>query len=587
MDEKFANQPRQTGEGERPEGNTREDFQDNNEQYVVTPAATEQLRSFFEKKIFWGLGAGAVLVVVALIWLLGGGNGAADSKLVLWFDSEDQITSGSQSDITLVYENQGRENISNLELELLYPEGFQFVRSSQLSRDGEGKSYLIEELSSGESGTVVITGIFTASPQETKTIRAKAFYSFPKSSAVFSESGEAALSFKSPDFNLRVTAAPQVIDSQQIEYQISFKNISDRALNDLELRPTFPNGFTLLDSSLEPEDGIWKLDSLEKGDEQRVTIAGTLSGDVGEDKVMRVDLGISNVNDFEVLARSSVSTRIMQAPLEVSQLITNLEDATYPGETLTYKISYKNNGNKGLNNVNLKFVIDGEAPLLSSIRTTGGALVGREVRWNPSGRTELVLLKPNTSGDLDLFMTVANDLADRKKVNPVIKTAVFISSDEFPDPIPGNEVEVKIQSDLDMKTALQHLSGPNPPTPEQTTTYKLILTAESFMNSLDNGFFMATVPSPPGQLIISSLSGDNKTGFGYNEASGRMTWKFGEMDYYSSKTLEFQVEITPSVADFGNRLQVIKNLSVSAEDNFTGLPVISKKYKDLVTETVR
>ncbi|PIR97670.1 MAG: hypothetical protein COT91_00090 [Candidatus Doudnabacteria bacterium CG10_big_fil_rev_8_21_14_0_10_41_10] len=562
-------------------------------EYSVTPVLGDQLESgatvkrfFFNK--YWVFSLVAIVVVAVALWFLLGGNGKDEAKLVLWFDIADQITSGSQSEVTLIYENQGKLALEELELEVIYPEGFQFIDSSHSHEDYSGQRFLLPSLSPGSSGTLTITGIFSASPQESKTIRARLFYQLPRSTAVFSESAEAQLSFKAPNFNLRVLAPNQLIDSQGIEYQIFFKNISDKKLQNLEVRLSFPNGFIYDSSSIPTETkNTWLIEDLEVGQEERLIVRGTLSGEEAENKVLRADLGIVEQENFEVLARASASTRISAAPLEVKQnLKSENPKSVSMGERLSYKISYKNTGSRGLNNIKISVFFEGEGVDFSSVQTSGGALVGNEVLWNPSGRSELTILQPGEEGFVDLNIQVPKSLAEKNLQNPMIKTRIFISSNEFPEPIAGGTLDVKVASKMNVDAGMRIVDGANPPKKEEATIYEVSFDVSSGFNELSNVIWTAVLTSPPGEFDFDSISQELVKDINYNPASGRIVWKIGNLSFFEKKQIKFNVKFFPSVADSNKTIKLVKDIKITAKDEFTEETITSESVNDLITVPV-
>jgi len=167
--------------------------------YNVPPASNVELEQknrsilklLFSRKII-GLTVAVIVALIAfLAWIFSGGSlGSGQAKLVLWFDVTENVISGSETEFSLIYENQGSRDLSDLELEMVYPGGFEFVESSPQSNTGLGQRFLLEGLGSGESKKVIFTGIFSGSPQEVKTVRARIFYRQGNSTAVFSESAD-------------------------------------------------------------------------------------------------------------------------------------------------------------------------------------------------------------------------------------------------------------------------------------------------------------------------------------------------------------------------------------------------------------
>ena len=530
------------------------------------------LKLLFSKKIIGLTIFVIVALIVFLIWIFSGGSvGSGQAKLVLWFDVTENVTSGSEIEMSLIYENQGSKGLSDLELEMVFPPGFEFLDSNPESVALLGQRFLLGDLDSGRSKKVVFSGIFSGSPQEVKTVTARMFYKQGNSTAVFSESAEAKINFLAPDFDLRVNATPEVIDSQDVTYEIRFKNISERDVRNLELRLFFPNGFTLKNATpAQTKDGVWEIVDFTRSEERVILVTGTLEGIPRERKILRADLGQTVGSDFTVLTRSSVSTIILDSPIKATHVLSDNSTGVIGfGENLNYKIQYENTGRVGMNNVRIELTLEGEAFDLSSIRVQGGALVGKKVVWNPSGQPALAVLQPGEKGELSLSLDVKDTIAEENLENPVIITKSYIASDELPENILGNSQEVKIRSELTIGAKMNYLLGVNPPKALEETIYEIVFQIDSTSNKLSDLIWLSTLNTPTVDFVESSVvPADEASNFDYNINSGRITWRVGEIDPYGAKQIKFQVRVRPSVVDSKKSLDVVKDINVSGQDLF-------------------
>jgi len=552
------------------------------------PALLEKMN--FTKKGLIGL----ILVVAVLLgyimWnVLGGSFGPISAPDVkVWFDTDGQAISGSNTDFTIYYENNGGKSLGSMQLEIVYPSGFEFVESTPRSRAGTGRNYLLPDLNPGEIGSVAVTGIFSGSPQEIKLIKAKLTFIEEGTTATFSKDAESQVSLTSPNFNMRLIATPEIQNSQILDYEVVIKNISDKDAGDLQLRLTFPSGFSFLDSSIPPvQENTWTIEKLKVGQEQVITMSGTLTGQPGSRKDARADLGYASNGDFFVASRASVSTVIQEAPLLVSHLIESGSAIASEGDTVTYLITYENKGTQGLSNVQVKADLEGSALDLSTARTVGGALIGSSLIWNASGNQGLALLLPGQKGELRFTVRLRRDLTTRKIQNPEMITRVAITSTELPNYIPGNEVQVKVRSAISMKAEiLGVVSGPQRPQVGVESTYRIRFSVTNNVNKINTAIWLAFINTPAVTLQENSVQIAEGQDFQQNLASGRITWRIGDMDPFQVTTAEFLVKVTPSVADKNNTIDLIRNMSVGATDDFVQQNVAAQQNVFLITDSV-
>lgn len=490
----------------------------------------------------------------------------------LWFDTSETITSGSASALSLVYENRDNRDLENASLEIVYPDGFRFIESTPASQDGTGREFSLGEVLAGGTGSIKITGIFNGSPQETQVLRAKLYFRQKGISAQFSRSADSALSLQAPDFNLRVSAPVQVVSEQKIDYALSFQNVSDTDLDRVQIRLIYPSGFKFTASDRgSPDNAVWEIGAMKIGQEAKLNVFGTLSGRVSEIKTLQADVGyIAGGGEFVLQSRTFASTRIAPSPLSVTSEVETLENIA-EGGNVRYKIVYKNIGEVGMNNVKIVMHLDENAVDYSSLLAEGGALVGKDVIWNPAGVPALRLLQPQTSGTLSLSLAAKSNLSSSGVINPAIHTRIVISSNELPEPVEGGEITVKVKTKLALALSYEYVSGASPLAVGQETVYRIKFKLSNAVNQADGATWTAVLNTPTldfldGSVIPESSGGD----FKYNAASGRITWNAGILAPFSSSEVSFLAKVLPSAADRLSGLSLVKSIEATARDEFSG-----------------
>ncbi|MCL5436112.1 MAG: hypothetical protein M1275_03460 [Patescibacteria group bacterium] len=529
-----------------------------------------------------------VIIVVAIVVLLAvlastlffRSRPNPQPDVALWFSTSGTITSGSASELSLVYENRDSKALSNTSVEIVYPDSFRFLSSEPASADGSGRQFNLADVAVNDSGVIKIVGIFNGSPQEVQMVRGKMFFQQADSSAAFTQSADISLSLEAPDFNLRINAPAQVVMQQRIDYAITFQNISDTDLDRVQIRLTYPNGFKFLTASRPSADSAtWEMGSMKIGAQAALDLSGTLAGSPGEDKTLQADVGYLDASGVFVLqSRTFASTKVLASPLTVSvQLAGN--DSVNEGDFLHYTINYRNTGDVGMNNVKIVMHLDENSVDYSTLSTSGGALVGKDIIWNPAGVTGLRLLQPGAAGNLTLNFSVKRNLSGSGVRNPKVHSTVVISSNELPEPVDGDEITVKVRSKLTLSASSEYVSGPLPPVTGQSTVFRVKLNVGSTVNEVNDVSFGAVVNIPKVDVVENSW-GDSAN-FYFNQASGRIGWNVGGLSAFGASQVEFLVKVTPSEADRISGMLMLKTLQATGNDGFTGDSISGTSPGDL------
>ena len=537
------------------------------------------------------LTVGAIAIVAIFVawrfFQVGDGNG---KEVILWFDMPDTVTIGSETEFTIVYENHESNTIKDISLELTYPGGFEFVSGTPASRDATGRQFNLPQLSSGASGNVKLSGIFTGTPASSQSVRARLLYTLEGVSSQFSAESTTSLQLQAANFDLRLSGPTDHINGQRIEYNIVFQNISDAAQDLLFVKLHPPQGFSYeTDVAASEEVGVYEVGRLSPGEEYELNVFGNLSGNEGDRKIMRADLISMGPGGEEIVqGRAVLTTVIAKAALTVSHKLTKNELNLNPGEELEYEITYLNQGDRGLRNAIVTLEFENSIFDLSTLRAEGGALVGGSVIWNVSGVPGLEVLSPGSGGTLTLNVKLRSDIVARNISNPTGSTRVFIRSQEFPNNIPGNEETIKIKTVLAPSATLFHLSGPQVPTSNETTEYRLLLSLANTVNRTEDIVWLGFVSTPNVEIVEGSEEPQNLASeLSFDYTSGRVIWSLGALDPFTDSSVSFVIRVTPSIADKGRSLQVFRSTEVTGKDIFINRTITIGNPPNLQTPTVK
>lgn len=157
---------------------------------------------------------------------------------------------------------------------------------------------------------------------------------------------------------INIESPASVNDDGQIEYSLSFKNTESYKMNNIELSARFPAEFSYISSDTETylvneEYAKWKIDSLNSGEEKKITFKGTLFGSIGVESILSASMDYN----FESISSTFSSNNSFKTTISKSvfDIIVEREDIFYKDKEISYKIKIKNNSSKALKNVKIAF----------------------------------------------------------------------------------------------------------------------------------------------------------------------------------------------------------------------------------------
>lgn len=583
---------------------------ENSQPEIITPPAAvpPQQFGFFERyrKPLWATLIILAVVTAALLTyvLFFRNSGQAPSyqgEVKLAINAPAESASGSELSYQILIDNQTNTKLTGLSLEVFYPQNFSFLNSTPKSQDPNARTFTFADLPPGQQQRLVIVGRLEGGVQEIKTLNAKLHYvpeSFRSSLVADATTSTVILA---PDLSFRLQAQPHLVTGQTMTYEIEVSNIAARAFSDITVSLAFPDRFEYkgqaspLPAQTTDKNVTWTLDKLDIGEARTITLTGKLLEDPGKESFAQADLFLKDSSGQPVSAgRSFAFTQILPSPLVLTQQLTTRVDAILPGQTLEYQVNYENIGEVGLSNVVISVSFDTPVFDFSKLTSTTGQLranqpaaAGQSLVWFPGNARELLVVGPHQKGSFTFSIPVSDKLVAALQKNPKATTRVRYSSKEITEPITGNSLDFPIQTQLAVTSALQVLSGANPPIPDQPTVYQIELDIANGVNDVRDAELIATIPRTDVVLPEDSISPAEERGsVQYVPTSGILRWKVGQIfalsgSYHDSRKLIFNLVVTPTTANPTGSLPLLKDIQVSGTDDFTGKNILSNKIERL------
>lgn len=502
-----------------------------------------------------------------------------EANISIVTDVPETIASGGEAVYKVTVQNNDSKKLVNVELELAYPEGITYESSVPNSENLSGSIFKVPDLIPGQNAALFIKTKVNGNVNDEKTLGIKLHYKLSSFNSEFIKESSAKVRLVASDVIINLEGPTNSNNAQLVLYNLTYSNNSNRDIANARIKLIYPDGFSFAQSQPVPDlsNDTWTVLNLPKNASSTITIQGTFTNSrPGESKTLTAQfLILGEGGNFFVQNTDTAITAISSLPLLITQeLRDNQTGIVNPGETLNYVISYQNNGTTAASGVNIQLDLNSKVLDLGSIRAEGGQVSNNSISWNASGVSKLATLSPNQKGEL-YFSVKVNSPASKDSIkNLMVESQVSIRSNEYTTPFPGNALNLKVSSPASLSSTLNFVSGQLPPQVGQNTVYQVNISLTNSSNDYAGGVLTAFIPLPPGAFNMESVNAREKQSVQFDTSTGKLTWNFAGLPantgrFSQAKTLSFNLTLNPALAQKGQSVVLVKDITANMTDVFT------------------
>lgn len=541
--------------------------------------------SFWKRNKWFVVVAVLAVVVIGVLAYIAFHKPSAPTevKVLLEMTAPTEVQSGNEGVIKTIVTNNDSQTIEDLQMELVYPNGVVYVSSNPNAQNLSGSTFSLPNLSPGQNVAVLTKLRYEGGVGENRQIVAKLKYKLHGISAEFDKQTHASTKLVAAGVTLDIQGPQNATNSELITYTIQYANQSQQNFDRVRVKVMLPPGFQFAGSQPAPSQGkdTWDIQGLPVAQSGQIAISGAYqSATPGQGAVISAELLVPDTSGgYFSQGQASFSTQIAQTPLLVTQTWSGKTEGnlnTDPGQGLHYHITYQNNAPVAARGVRIVFTVESLTADLSTLSAEGAAISGNTVTWSAASQPALEVLNPNESGSVDVSFQVKNPPIKDRSVNPDVVTSVKIISNEYDAYMPGNKIQVKLNTQPRFEGSSSFTSGPKPPKVGQATRYTITLALRNTTNDVTGGTFTAFIPNTNGFDMASVTK--NETGkVTYDSSTGRLVWTVGTLPAHTGefspvRSLQFQVSATPANAQIGKSIVLMKDGVYKGTDSFTQKP---------------
>lgn len=542
-----------------------------------------RFRQFYQnnKWYFWAIILGVVIIGVLAFFAFRTQTPEPDQKANVVVDIAAPETAGSGGEIIYKVQinNNDKAKLIDMSLELVYDDGITYVSSVPPADNISGSRFPVPDLGSGENAVLMIKATASGNINEDKRVTAKLRYKFDNFTSEFTEEATHTVRLVAADIVLDVTGPDKASNVQSANYDIYYRNDSDKSINGARIQVTYPSEFKFANSSPTPSLGqnIWNLNSLDKNDSGKISFSGNFNGTrSGQSVVFKIEfLALDDSGSYFTQSSTTYMTTIESQPLSTEQRLVNeaTNGIVQPGNALQYEVKFQNNTDVVATGLQVVVEIDSKAVDTNTIRAESGLIQGNTLTWNAASESKLERLNPGDSGVVRFSFQLNNPVVSDNSENILVITKAKIKSNENQTFLNGSELSLKVGSPSSIERSVSTVGGPVPPRVGQETTLQVNVSLRNASNDYRESVLIGYIPL--GVILDkASIPGNESAAVKFDSATGKLTWTLGQLSAHSGssnplRTLKFNVKFTPTSNQINQAITLFKNINFTAKDSFT------------------
>ena len=562
-----------------------------------TPKKSGGLISMFSKKNLPKTSAilivvGILIVIGAIIW---GRSSFTRSKVELDIKIPDNIASGEEVALIVEYKNNNRVALRDADLRISYPQGTFSLDGTELFQENKNLGTIAKKAEGSQEFKVRFLG----EKGSTKNITARLEYRPENINSKFENSVSIKAEINTVLIGIHIEGSEKAVAGKGVSYSIEYENKTEETVNNLRIELEYPDDFSFKSAEPAPksedENNIWEVGSLRLGEKKTISVNGVLSGQEMENKIIRGYIGKIENGNFLQYGLSEFITTISPAPIILAISVNDISSDCKidSGQTLRYKISFRNNTDVALSELILKVQLKDNVFDVREIDLEDTGFFDSRtniITWSGADISAMTLLEPNQSSEVGFSIKVKKDLPiySSNDKNFTVNIIAEIQTLTVPAKFAGTELKFekemscKINSVLNLGAKVYYHepsagisnTGPIPPKVDSLTTYTVHWQITNVSNDLENVLVKAVLP----QGISWTNRTVNKLNKGqvvYNERTKDVIWNVGKVLAGAGITtpmyeLIFQIGLMPSTDQIGQTPTLINESTVEGKDLFTG-----------------
>ncbi len=538
---------------------------------------------------------GVALILSGIAWagfLIFDPWGSRSSESIqVTIQGPEEVTSGSQAEYKIRYENDGKLPVAALEIQLNLPETF-IINEFSPSPTDEQKTWTIGSLRPGSDGSITIDGTIIGDVPSASTIQAIITYRPANFNADFQDIETKEFMIKDTVLEAKFEGSMETVPGDEVEYVYRLTNSGSEPAQNFEVYLKPQNHFLI--SEAEPalpenKEARWVFENLDPNTTTEIKIKGSYASEASGLNSLSMVSVFKNTSGVELTqTETTVQTDVLGGNLVAYTVINGQESdqSVELGDNLRISIKYANQGTENIGNASFELKLENSDGLnlpidFASADLFGGTYneTGGTITWDSTSLPNLALLEPNQEDVIDLTLPVVEeidpDLTGDNLTLTLTSAMQQIGNVISERSISSSPINIGINSDLAFNALSRFYddegnelgTGTIPPTVDETTSYRIQLDLTNSLHDINEIEVSATLP------LNVSWTGRYATDMGeltFHPESRVVRWYINNLPTSISQLESyFEVSITPDQNDVGTFVKLVNPISVTATDSVT------------------
>lgn len=564
-------------------------------------------RGFFLSFIYFLLAIGIISLAIYWVFNYVKNNKDASSVLEVSIVAPEKVVLGEDFFYEIEYKNASNYNLSNVRIEINYPENFILSEIYSIDPFSENKFWHLENLAARIGGKIKIRGKIINQEGVNNLLSVKTSYNINGISSDFSKENFNSVTVSSLPFQFSEDYFSTVLVGEEYPLKININNFPVDKMKEFIINFSGSELITLTDNN-KPEDlatssGVtiekidnnnYKIKLEEKGD-LNLNFKYKVGSKVNEQEPLIWKLKYLDENNKEfVFLEKQLLLEVIKSDLHLNMSI-NEQSSDFPvnfAERLNYVIKYSNKGDKNMKDLVIMAVLESNFLDWNSINDLNKGKVSRQtISWTFREVPELKELEPGQSGEIKFSIAVSDfkrfDVGQKLEIKNYAQFSVG-NIEEFGedgDRLTDNRSNIivnSLNSNLTIDEAVLYFnednipvgSGPLPPVVGEKTTFRYYWTIKNSLHELND----VKVELPlPAYVIWDNNFNVSAGNLRFDDNENKVIWTINRWPVGIDKiTAEFNVGIIPTSAEYNKIIILSSGSDLSAKDVETGATIIKK-----------
>lgn len=463
-----------------------------------------------------------LILIIALSTYLGvlifSSNDSFDlAKVTVSLEGNEKLNWGKKNDYQIIITNKSKEKLTDLSLQIKGTEQLQI----------EPQELTLEKLNKNSEKKLDFQLRAYGNKDQKINLEAEMNFQIRNTDTTFTKKTQKQLTLANSPLKTNVTQASSNNFDHQNQAQLKIENKTDNllpkiqvTLKDSEQLP----GLRFSDDKNATNSKKWTISSLAPASTNSIIIKGT--GQQPKELEFQALFEIFGKNQQKLYKKiQNLAFSAQPPPLTISHKFPDKQERAFtPGEEITVQTILKNNSSSTIEGLNLNTKLEGAQYIEpDSITPSKGSYNRKE---NQIIATSFPPLEAGGTNELEFSFQVkdAIEISDQNQ-----EAQIFFDSEITFSPkeeskkrklTASNKENLKIETNLEIHTNIDHITGPHPPEPEEESTYKITWKLLNSYNDISNLEVTTVLPEE-----VEWEKNSNSEKIKFDEEESKVSWK--------------------------------------------------------------